>query len=170
MSDKATGKSFPKDVSFTAQGKTFKLAGTGVSTRKKFFVKVYSIASYIEDPASVKSGDVFNNIINSKKAKQLSIIWVRDIEAKKVQDGFVESLGKAGASQQDTDKFVKLFGNVKNGDSHTIRSLPDGSVTVSYNGEDKGSIKSEAFAKALWSIWFGKDSVVKRDQLVSLLK
>jgi hypothetical protein len=131
---------------------------------------VYGIASYIEDPASVKNGDVFANIIDSKKAKQLSIIWVRDIEGKKVQDGFVESLGKVGASKQDIDKFVRFFGNVHVGDSHIIRSLPDGSITVSYNGEEKGSIKNPEFAKALWSIWFGKDSVVKRDQLVSQLK
>lgn len=170
MTDSATGKSFPQTVSFDYQGKTLNLSGTGVSTRKKFFVKVYSVASYIEDPSSVKGDDVFNNILNSKSAKQLSFQWVRNVKANKVQEGYRQSLGKVTSNAAHIVKFADFFGDVKSGDKHTIRWLPDGTLTVSINGEEKGKMQNEQFAKDVWSVWFGKSSVVDRNKLVSQLR
>lgn len=171
MTDSDTGKTFPKTITFQHQGEQFNLSGTGVSTRKKFFVKVYSIASYIEDPSSVKEGDIFNNILNSKQAKQLTSIWLRNVGQNKVQDGYRDSLKKVtSGNSSEIDKFISFFGDVNNGDTHIIRWLPDGTITVTINGEEKGSIKNEQFAKALWSVWFGKDSVVNRNKLISLIQ
>jgi hypothetical protein len=172
LTDPNTKVSFPKEITFESQGKTFKLKGTGVSTRKKLFVKVYSVANYIEDPAKLKNGDVFEKILNSKNAKQLSFIYVRDVDKKRVQDAYRQSLEKAtgGDLKAETDKYVNFFGEVKNKDKHEVRWLPDGTITVTINGQETGSIKSEAFAKALWSVWLGPNSVVKRDQLVSEIK
>ena len=59
---------------------------------------------------------------------------------------------------------------VKNGDSYVYRWLPDGTVVTLLNGQENGSIKSEKFAKALWSVWFGKPSAVDRNQLVANIK
>lgn len=174
--DRSTGKSFPMTVSFQAEGKDYNLEATGVSTRKKFFVKVYSVAHYMEDPTSVKGEDVYDNILRSNKAKQLTSVWVRNVNQKKVQNGYRESFGKILSSQEmsqlkaDMDKYLDFFGDVHTDDQHVIRWLPDGTVTVEINGEMKGSVNNPTFARALWSVWFGKKSVVKRDQLVSQIK
>jgi len=170
MTDSSTGKSFPAKVSFDFEGEQYNLSGTGVSTRKKFFVKVYSVASYIEDPDSVKGGDVFDNILNSKGAKQLSFQWVRNVPQNKVRQGYRDALGKHTSNAAHIVEFTDFFGDVKSGDKHTIRWLPGGTITVSINGEEKGKMQNEEFAKAVWSVWFGSGSVVKRDRLVSLLK
>lgn len=177
LTDKATGKSFPAQVSFQYNGKQFKLDDTGVATRKKLFIKVYSIASYIENPNSLAKGDVFANILNSKNAKQLTSIWVRNVDQKRVHEGYRESLEKAlgaEASKQlktEVDRFLGFFGDVRENDSHTLRWMPDGTVTVEINGHEKGKIeKNERFARGLWSIWFGAESVVNRNDLVLQLK
>jgi hypothetical protein len=40
---------------------------------------------------------------------------------------------------------------------------------VIVQGEEKPAITSQPFARALWSIWFGKGSIVDRDDLVAMM-
>jgi len=162
--DKATGESFPGQVSFD----DYTLNATGVSTRKKLMFKVYSVASYLQENGDT-SGDKFQQIMNPKNAKQLILVWVRDVDAAKVQGGFKNSLKSNAAPAAETDTFVSFFSDVSKGDKHVLRWIPGDEIEVEINGSSAGTIKNEAFAKALWMIWFGNKSVVKRDQLVSLM-
>ena len=74
------------------------MQATGVATRKKFFVKVYSVASYLQDGAN-PGGDVVQAIMQDQKAKQLTLKWVHEASPEKVQDGYRESFRNAvGAS------------------------------------------------------------------------
>jgi hypothetical protein len=41
----------------------------------------------------------------------------------------------------------------------TLRFAPDGTILVDYAGQKRGSVKSEAIAKALLINWFGDDPV-----------
>lgn len=171
--DQSTRVSFPEEVSFDYQGKKYQLEATGVATRKKLFIKVYSVASYIEDPSKLKGADLFANIIDSNAAKELLIIWVRSVDQKRVQDGYRESLSKvipAGTLKEETEKYIGFFSNVNHKDEHVIRWLPDGTVVVLINGQEKGSIKNEAFAKDLLSVWFGPNSVVNKSDLITKIK
>lgn len=171
IQDASTGVSFPQNVAFDYQGQQFRLSGTGVATRKKFFVKVYSIASYIEDPSRVEGGNIFQNILDYDKAKQLTFKWLRNASQRRVQDGYRESLEKVtSGSRDEINRFVSFFGNVTKGDTHILRWLPDNTITVMINGRTVGTIKSERFARALWSIWFGENSVVSRNKLVSKIR
>lgn len=172
IQDSATGKSFPKKVSFDYQGKNYTLYATGVATRTKLIVKVYSVASYME-PIGRQEGDVFEKILNNKGPKQLSIIWARNVDKGRVLEGYRESFGKAAGKdvmKQQLDQFLSFFGDVRANDEHVLRWLPDGTLEVYINKEKKGSIKDEKFARSIWTIWFGKNSVVKRDSLISLMK
>ena len=176
IKDPATGKTFPATVSFQVDGKDTSLQATGISVRKKFFVKVYSVAHYMENPASVKEGNIYENILNSNQPKELLSIWVRNADQKKVVDGYRESFGKVLSSDDlaklkpEIDNYLSFFGDVKTNDKHVLRWMPDGTITVEINDTLKGEIKNPAFAKALWSIWFGQKSVVSRDQLVARIK
>jgi len=164
--DEATGESFPEQVSFDYKGKSYTLDATGVSTRKKLIFKVYSIASYLEKGGS---GDKFEQVMNPDLAKQLTMKWVRDVNAAKVQDGFKSSLVSNQAPISETGQFISFFGDVKKGDETVLRYIPGGIVEVLVNGATAGTIENQEFANALWLIWFGDGSVVKRDQLVSLM-
>jgi len=169
ISDRATGVSFPGSVTVDYNGQDNTLEATGVSTRKKFFAKVYSIASYMEKPTS-NVGEMDDQI------KQLTLIWVRNVSAKKVQDGYVDSLRDAAGNQygnlkSDIDRYVGFFSQgVRDRDEHVIRSFPGGKVEVYINGDLKGTIENPEFAKALWNVWFGSRSVVKRNDLLKSVR
>jgi hypothetical protein len=175
--DNATGTVFPSEVSFDHDGKQYQLQATGVATRKKFFVKVYAVASYLEKASDNPSGDKFQPFLRDGKAKQLTMKWVHEASVGKVQEGYHESFKKALNDQQlnqlqsQIDTFVRFFNqDVQKGDEHVIRSVPGGYVEVLINGNKVGSVSNPDFANALWSIWFGSNSVVDRNNLVSLMK
>lgn len=173
IEDKTTGKTFPTTVAFTYQEKEYDLEATGVATRKKLFVKIYSIAHYMQDPEELEGENLFNEIIRSKKAKQFTAQWVRSVGKAKLDQGYRNAFEK-NLSQQELselqptiDQYLTFFGNVRKNDKQVIRSLPNGTIIVEINGVEKGKINNEQFAQALWSIWFGPHSVVNRDELIS---
>lgn len=169
VTDKSTGESFPTSVSFSADGKDYELDITGVATRKKLIIKVYSVAHYLQKNAT---GSGLEAIMSDENAKQLTIKWVRNVPAEKIQEGYRESFRNADI-QADTnvDTYLSLFNHeAQKGDVHILRWIPGGKVEVEVNGKNVGTIEGAAFAKGLWSIWFGDKSVVKREALMSLLK
>lgn len=170
MSDSSAGKSFSPTATFSFQGKEYTLSGTGVSTRGQGDEKMYTVAGYIEDPASVKGEDVFTNILDSKKAKQITILWLMKLEGNRVQEEFRDAIGEVTGNAALIVQFANFFEDVKIGDTHIIRWMPDGTLTVSYNGKEKGKMRNGQFSKEVWSIWYGEDSVVDRDKLVSLIR
>lgn len=175
IKDSGTGATFPASVSFEHDGKQYQLDATGTSTRKKLIVKVYGMASYLEKGAA--GADSFAKVMDPKVAKQLTMKWMRDIEAKQLTDGYRDSFKiavestNAGDIQKEIDQFLGFYTQpIKNGDEQVLRYAPGGYVELLINGKSLGNITSEPFAQALWAIWFGPKSVVNRDQLVSLMK
>jgi Chalcone isomerase-like len=174
--DSATGEAFPKEVSFTHDGKDYQLQCTGVATRKKFFIKVYSIASYLQKGAESKSGDKFQLFGQDDNAKQLTLKWVHEASPKQVQEAYQESFKNAFSDADytrlkgDIDRFTQFFnGGAKKGDQQILRWLPGGYVEVILNGQRAGSLTNKDFAKGLWSVWFGQKSPVDRNNLISLM-
>lgn len=167
-----TGKSFPTVVKFEQEGKSYELDATGTSARKKLGFKVYGMASYLGKNA--EGADAFAKVMDPKVAKQLTMKWMRDIEAKLLTDGYRDSFKKVITGndlQKEIDQFLTFYSqDIKDGDEQVIRYLPGGYVELLMNGQSRGHLTSEPFAQALWKIWFGPKSVVNRDQLVSLLK
>ena len=170
----STGVLFPKNSSFSQDGKNYDLAITGVATRKKFFVKIYSVASYLQKEA-IGSGAILEQIMEDKWAKQLTLKWVHEADLKRVKDGYLESFRNSLGStqfaglQQPIDEYLSFFQqDVQKGDEHILKWLPGGNIELLINDHFVGSIKNEAFAKALWSLWFGSKSFVNRDNLLSL--
>lgn len=176
VSDKSTGVTFPPSVKIDQDGKSYNLQVTGVATRKKLIVSVYSVASYLQDGAYTAGGDKIAAIMQDDKAHQLTLKWVHEASVDKVQNGYKESFKGAltEAQQKELEKeitqYVGFFSkDVKKGDEHILRWLPGGIIDVTINGTKAGSITNKEFAKGLWSIWFGDNSVVNRDRLISLM-
>lgn len=177
IKDNATDATFPSEISVENSGKTFKLQATGVATRKKLIVKVYSIAHYIEDAASFSKTNFFQEVLKDGKAKQFTMKWVRNVPAEKVLEAYHESFNKVLAGKESPqvkesiEKFLTFFNQeAKTGDEYILRWLPGGVIEVNLNGKSAGSVTNNDFAAALWSIWFGENSIVNRDQLISQLR
>lgn len=168
--DNSTNVNFPKEVTFDANGKQYVLEATGVSTRKKFIVKVYSIASYLQKGAA---GNRIQAILSDDNAKQLTMKWVYDVTPRQIVDAFDESFHKVLGTQYDLQRkdintFLQFFTEkADKGDEFVFRWIPGGTVEVMINGKKVGQVVGVPFAKALWEIWFGEKSVVDRNALMN---
>ncbi len=174
ISDPGSKTTFPAQITVGEGEEAVELKATGASTRKKFFVKVYSIAHYMEKPPS--GGQVFQEIVKADQPKQFTMQWLRNVSSKKIRDGYEDTFrktlgGRYNSMQSQINQFNGFFSsNAKKGDKHVIRWIPGGTVEVEINGRKAGEIKNLQFAEALWSFWFGPKSVVKRNQLVSQIR
>lgn len=174
VTDKLTGQSFPSSISIENNGKTYELEATGVATRKKLIIKVYSIASYLQKNAA-GGATVLDKILSDENAKQLTMRYVFNANVNQVQEAFESSFHRVFsdqeyAKQQATiTKFLSFFNQPLNkGDECILRWFPGGVVEVLINGKKTGEITDAAFAKGLWQVWLGANSIVNRDDLVSL--
>ena len=176
ITNDATGVNFPAEVTFTYLEKDYRLDATGVSVRKKLFFKVYSVAHYLQKVAA-SQGDRIQDVMSDANAHQLKIKWLRDEDALDIQRGYEELLMNTHPSPVNNRlraairSFVAIFHqSIVEGEEHVIRWIPGGINEVFINGKAAGKITNSELAKGLWSIWFGPESIVNREDLISLMK
>jgi hypothetical protein len=174
VKENSTGKSFPTTITVSHGGKNLQLALTGTTVRKKIVVKVYAIAHYMQDPPKGKESDVLAAVLTDGKAKQITMEFVREVGKEKIQgayrDGFEENATKdeLKAIAPLVEQFVGYFTtDVKENDMFIVRWLPGGVVQAQVQGTEKPAITNATFARILWSIWFGEDSIVDREDLIN---
>jgi Chalcone isomerase-like len=133
------------------------------------------MAHYIEGMNPVKNEDeAYSAILSEGRAKQIIMTFVRNVDAKTICNTYNEGF-KNNASEAEykelkplIDKFLGYFTkDVKENDQFLYKWTPDGNVIAVINNEEKPAISGKLFARTLWSIWFGKDSVVDREDLVA---
>lgn len=174
--DTETGTVFPASVSFVKNGSSFALTITGLAVRTRFFFNVYCLAHYMQDPPSGTTGAALKAIMSDSQAKQVTMHFVRDVNADRIRRALLEGFRKnateseLGAIQPFVDEFARAIDrDAKENDQFVIRWLPGGTTTSIFEGREVSSISSVLFAKVLWSIWFGEHSVVNRDHLLRFL-
>jgi len=174
VEESSTGKSFETQTVFTHNGSQYAQKLTGVTVRKKLVFKVYAMAHYMQDPAAGSKEAALESILSDGKAKQITMVFVRDVDRQKIQDAYRDGF-KENATAEDlkkmqpsVDQFVSFFSSdVKEDDQFVLHWLPGGVVIANVQGTEKPEIKDPLFARTLWSIWFGEDSIVRRNDLVS---
>lgn len=166
---------FPNKVSFTKNGTNYQLQLTGAATRKKFFIKIYNVASYLDEEAA--KGNILSEIMKDENAKQLIVKWTYNADLGRVRNGYLDSFKSALSEKEykelesDITKYLSFFRkDIKKGDEHIFRWLPGGYVESTINGKVAGSITNIHFAKALWDIWFSGDSAANGGSLLTLTK
>jgi hypothetical protein len=176
VKESSTGKTFPTSILVTYDGKTVPLTLTGTTVRKKLIIKVYALAHYMQDPPTGKEKDLYAAVLTDGKAKQLTMEFVREVGMDKIRnayrDGFEENATKEEFNKIAplVEQFVAYFAtDVNENDRFIVRWLPGGVVEAQVQGTEKPAITNALFARVLWSIWFGEDSIVDREELVSRL-
>lgn len=169
--DKATGELFPRKIQFMFEGKNYDLETTGVATRKRLIVKVYSIAHYLQIGAK---GDKMEATLSDENAKQLTLKWVYGSSPEKIHEAFQDGFHRVFSSEQylalqkEIDRFLSLFNQAtKPGDQFILRWIPGGHLVVIINGKEMGTFKNSDLALGVWKIWFGKNSIVNVNDLLS---
>jgi len=176
VKEPSTEKSFPSTLTFKSGSSEYTLNLTGLSVRKKYFFKVYGIAHYLQDAGTVSKADAFKACLADGKAKQITMDFARDVDNKSIIDTYNESFKEMATKeelasvQSSLTQYLGYFDKeVKENQQYILRWLPGGTILATIQGEEKPAITNETFARILWSIWLGPDSVVDRDDLVALM-
>jgi hypothetical protein len=174
VQEPSTGKSFPVVVKFTKDGVGYTMSLTGVAVRKKLVFKVYGMAHYAQDPVKGPKDAALEAMLVDGKARQITMDFARDVDAAKIRDAYLDGFKENATADEFTsirplvDQFVAFFSrDVKENQQFVLRWLPGGIVIAAVAGEEKPPLTSPLFARVLWSIWLGKDSIVDRSDLVS---
>ena len=174
VKEPSTEKLFPAEVKFSHAGTEYVLKATGCAVRKKFFFKVYGMVHYMQDTPEMSGSDAaFTEVLTDGKAKQITLGFARDVDVPKIKEAYADGFKQHASSEELTqiqpliDQFVGYFTkDVKENDQFIFRWVPGGVINVIVQGEAKPPITNQVFARTLWSIWFGKSSIVDRDDLV----
>ncbi len=138
----------------TVDGTSLVLNGMGL--RKAYVVaSVYVAGLYLEgkssDPAAV---------LGSEQAKRLVLRFVRDVGRDRIveawSDGFAKNAVKDLSALKDRITLLNSWmPDLAKGDTLTFTFLPSKGVVVDVNGQEKGTIVGDDFARGLLSIWLG---------------
>lgn len=176
VEEKSTGKIIPKNISFSYDSVDYELQATGTAVRKKFVFKVYGMVHYMQNVPTGNKEEIFETILKDNFAKQINLDFVRGVGEDKIQDAFRSGFSKNTTDEEMqqiqplVDKFLEYFNSdVKKNEQYILRWLPGGTIVSIVQGIEYPAITNVSFAKTLWLIWFGKDSIVNRDNLISLL-
>jgi hypothetical protein len=130
----------------------------GIATRKATFlkVKVYVGGLYLEK----KSSD-FNELVNFKGPKHLTMHFVRDVEKKKLVEGWNEAFANAhkgnasalASLKTKIDQFNSIQPDMKEGEVMSY-TFTDKGVQAEIKGQKMALIEGADFAKSLLSVWF----------------
>jgi len=170
----STEKAFPATVTVSSGEKQYTLSITGVAVRKKFVFKVYGMAHYFEDPPAGSMKDVLKAMTVDGKAKQITMDFAREVTVEQIRgaysDGFKENAPaeELASLKPSIDTFLSYFdAPVKENDTFILRWFPGGKIVPVIGGKEKPAIVNQRFAEVLWTIWFGEDSIVDREDLVA---
>ena len=163
------GVKFPGEK--TIAGKTLKL--NGVAYLKKLgFVKVYAVGLYLEKPTHDPQ-----EVIASEQVKYMLTHYLTSkATAKKISEGFIE-LMEAGnpkelvdANRTDIEKYASwLDKDMQPGLTSESLYIPGKGLSLTYQGEVKGTIPGDTFAQMYYRYNVGEKADKKiRDGLLGL--
>lgn len=150
----------------SAEGKTLKLNGVGI--RKKFIIKVYVGALYLEN-LSTNAGE----IIKGDQVKQVRMTFLRTVEKDKILGAYKEGFeknsgGKMAQLQPGLDKLAAGIADMNKGGEMIVTYVPGKGTMVSQSSGAQVMVEGKEFADALFRNWLGSepaDGDLKKEML-----
>jgi hypothetical protein len=143
------------------------LLGVGVRTRTFLKVQVYAIGLYVADsalsgPLAAHQGQIgspafYQQLVQGDFPKQVTLKFLRDLDAEQIQEAMREAL--RGADRAKVDTFVSYFPAIKTGQECVLRGAPGGTLETLMAGAPKPPIADKAFAAAVFAIWLGEKPI-----------
>jgi hypothetical protein len=170
----ASQEAFPQRLRIDADGTTHELAITGLAERVIFIFRVYDMAHYVEAAALDETALTPLGVLEDGPAKAIAITFARTLGQKQIRKEFDRSLRRNARDDwlEEARATIRRFTasidrDATEGDRLTFYWLPSGRVLTDFNGERVFSADDPAFAKLVWSIWFGRDPVCDVDELLA---
>jgi hypothetical protein len=164
----STGHSF--DTTKSVDGKRYALLGVGV--RKKFIIKVYSMALYAEEDEAKKSykagaGEATSFVAGGGFGKVAVLHFARDVDAGKIRNAYEEGLSEELSDRAPADvkqgaqAFIAAFDkDLKEGQEIMLRTAGK-KIEINVAGSKKELPTSPTLSKAIWNIWLGPKPISK---------
>jgi hypothetical protein len=184
IKEESTGVKFPELRRVTHDGTDIEMGCLGVGVRKKFIVKVYGLAFYVENqhrealksqwqqqyPEIKKLQDqdkFYEELINGAYARRFEMRFVRDVDAEKIRDSFMEGLEdnmsdlkRNAALLQSAKTFVSWFQKeVKENEALILNIFADGTLEAYHNSTKLGTIKDTRLVQGVTAIWLGEECI-----------
>ncbi len=145
-----------------------RLYKTGETQRNFLFFPIYRMSHYAQSLSGNRS------ILDWQGTKAVRLEFLRELKGDRIRDDFLNTLrarapGESWESiRASAHAYCAPFsrGNVRSGDRFSVIWFPDGTLVSRFNGIILAKIDDPRFARVLWSIWVGENSIVDRDALL----
>ena len=158
------------EVAFAIDNGDLTLLGTGLRIKKIAFLKfkAYAFGFYVDKAAAdlapfkgkPASDDLRKALQTGDFKKELVLHFMRDLDAKKIQDAMREALEK-GTDPKVLDQFIAYFPEIKVGERCTLRWVPGGTIETVMMGQEKPPITDRVFAEKLYGLYVGPKPLQK---------
>jgi hypothetical protein len=135
-------------------------------------IKPYRSGVYVAALYVPKASSDAARILEPGNAKQIVLDFLREVSANDLRRAWTQGIGRNAHATLPAlqDRIATLNGwmvDIKINQRIKFTYLPAKGLEVSVNGIDKGTIRGEDFAKALFAIWLGNplDEETKSDLL-----
>jgi hypothetical protein len=156
-----SGARFPAAVEVQAAGRSVRLALTGAAVRKKVFVSVYAVASYLQDGVAAKTAD---QLAAADGVKVLVLVMERDVAGRDMADAIragVRLNHPADAFAPELAHVAQVLGamRLEKGDRVTLTAVPGAGLRCQVAGKADVTVGTPAFARAVWDIYLGRQNL-----------
>ncbi len=152
---------FPVAIEAQAAGHPVRLTLTGAALRKKAFLKLYTIASYLQDGVAAKTAD---QLAAADGVKVLVLVMEMDVAGQDIVDGM-----RSGVRlNHPADAFAPELAQIgqflrgkrlEKGDRVTLIAAPGTGLRCQVAGKADAVVGDAAFARAVWDIYLGRRNV-----------
>jgi hypothetical protein len=153
--------SYETKIEPSVGGKAVKMALTGVALRKRLVFKVYTIGSYVECGAGVRSAE---DLASADVPKQLHLVMERDVGGAELADAVEKAIHKGRGDDAFPDELKSLRETMKamelkKGDHVRLTNVPKKGITCDVAGKKQLLIENADFSRAVWEIYLGKKNI-----------
>ena len=165
---------FAPSVVANIGGKPVRLNLTGTALRTKYWVRVYTVASYAQAGLRIASPEALARL---DAPKQLHLIFERAVDGTTMANAFRESIGRSFPAPNFATELGQLeryfvANPIQQGDNIRLTHVPGVGMGVQVNTRPTVLIPGVAFAQAAWGTYFGPNhlGVAIKDGLSSRLR
>ena len=134
---------------------------TGTALRQKYWINVYSMASYVQEGIKVQTPA---ELAEADCVKQLHLVMERSVQGKDMAEAFRSSIRMNYPEPAFADEVNLLVRSLQNdaigkGENVYLTHLPGVGLHINVSGKADFVIKNVRFSKAIWDIYLGKNNL-----------
>jgi hypothetical protein len=152
---------FPAAIQVQTAGQPARLSLTGAAVRKKAFITIYTIASYLQDGVAAKTAE---QLAAAQGVKVLVLVMERDVAGQDMVDGIRAGIRlnyPADAFSSELARIGQVLQTMRlqKGDRVTLIAAPGTGLRCLVAGKADAMVGDPAFARAVWNIYLGPNNV-----------